>query len=243
MMEWEAPAIVLCEELQGETSLLVTVLTQTHGVWKGLVKGGNSTRQRPVWEVGNILMVKWKARLPEQLGHFTGETVKTISGYLLDYSLSLALMASACAVCAGGLPEKEPYPDLFNELIRILNALTVFPQTPPVAAYVRWEALLLEQLGYGLDLSCCTVTGKKEHLAYISPRTGKAVSEEGAGKWKDRLLPLPALLRNPEDEGTSEQWRQGLQITGHFLEKAVFGLLNRPLPLARQRLLQQLAEA
>ncbi|MDF7674536.1 DNA repair protein RecO [Acetobacteraceae bacterium ESL0709] len=238
-MEWEAPAIVLRSEVQGETSLLVTVLTQTHGVWKGLVKGGNSSRQCPLWQTGNILMVKWQARLAEQLGHFTGEIVKTISGYLLDYPRSLALMMSACAVCANGLPEKEPYPDLFNGLVRILNALTVFPSTPPFADYIRWESLLLEQLGYGLDLSCCTVTGQVGPLAYISPRTGKAVSEEGAGKWKDRLLPLPSLLLHADEDGSETEWQQGLKITGYFLEKSVFGVLHRPLPAARERLLKQ----
>lgn len=240
-MEWEAPAIVLRTEIYGESNLLVTVLTQTHGVWKGLSRGGNSTKQRPLWQVGNILIVKWKARLADQLGQFTGEIVKTISGYLLDYPQSLALMTSACVVCAYSVPEKESCPDLFNELIKLLSKLVVFPLTPPFADYIRWEALLLKQLGYGLDLSCCTVTGRKDHLAYISPRTGKAVSKEGAGDWKDRLLPLPHLLLDPAEEGSREQWEQGLKITGHFLEKSVFGVMNRPLPSARERLLKQLS--
>ncbi|QHI95432.1 DNA repair protein RecO [Aristophania vespae] len=240
-MEWEAPAIILRSELQGETSLIVTVFTQTHGVSRGMVKGGNSSRHRSIWQVGNIIMVRWKARLAEQLGNFTAEPVKIIAARLLDFPLSLALMTSSCALLVSTLPDKEPYPDLFNHLVRLFNAMAVFPNEPPFADYIRWEVLLLEQLGYGLDLTQCTVTGRKTDLKFLSPRTGKAVSEEGAGEWKSRLFILPSFLLNDHESGTLEQWKQGLLITTHFLEKAVFGSFHRDLPAARKRLLEKLS--
>lgn len=234
MVEWEDAAIVLRTVPYGETSLLVHLLTQEHGVWRGLVRGGMSRRQSAIWQVGTILAARWKARLPENLGTFTGEAVRSCAASLMESPLGLALLSSACALCSEALAEKEAHPALFSELVRLLSEVSVSPEAPPIASYIRWEAFLLQALGYGLDLTRCAVTGEREKLIYVSPRTGRAVSENGAGEWRDRLLPLPPFLRD-DSEGDPMQWCEGVRLTGYFLERAAFASHHEPLPSARER--------
>lgn len=236
MVEWDDAAIVLRTIPYGDTSLLVHVLTQHHGVWRGLVRGGLSRRHTATWQVGNILAARWKARLPENLGTLTGETVRSCAASLMDSSLGLALLSSACAVCVESLAEKEAHPAFFAELVRLLSEISISPDSPPVASYIRWEKTLLQVIGYGLDLTACAVTGQKEALVYVSPRTGRAVSAEGAGEWRDRLLPLPSFLGN-DAESNRHEWCEGLRLTGYFLERAAFATYHRPLPAARERLI------
>lgn len=240
MIEWEAPAIVLTTDRYGESSLLAQVLTAEHGVWRGMARGGASRRQASIWETGNILVAQWKARLPDQLGHFKAEPVRMPAASLLDSPFSLALLSSACALAAEALPEKEPCPEVFTALVALLGALTRAPTEPPVADYLRWEVTLLRELGYGLDLTACAVTGVTENLAYVSPRTGRAVSAEGAGTWRDRLLPLPAFFLEPTLPGDESAWRDGFRLTGHFLQRAVFDALHKSLPAARDRLARRM---
>ncbi len=239
-MEWEEPAVILKVFPHGESSLLVTVLTQNMGVYRAMVRGGRSRRQSGLWQVGNLILARWKARLAEQLGHMTAELVRPIAAFLLDYPLALTLLSSACSLCHEALAEREQHETLFVSLTHFLSALSVSPAEPPVALYLRWELLLLRELGYGLDLSICAVTQKSEGLAYVSPRSGRAVSEEGAGEWKDRLLPLPTFLLNEADEGDNEQWLMGARLNGYFLQRAVFSVQHRPLPAARERLMAAL---
>ncbi|MXV44212.1 DNA repair protein RecO [Saccharibacter sp. 17.LH.SD] len=234
-MEWEEPAIVLRTTMYGETGLLVYLLTQEQGVCRGLVKGGMSRRQRATWQVGTLIVARWRARLPEQLGALSGEVVRHCAAPLLYSALGLGLLSSACTLCAEALPEKEAYPALFTEMVRFLSVLSVSPENPPIADYARWECFLLKELGYGLDLSRCAVTGHENGLCYVSPRTGRAVSDEGAGEWRDRLLPLPSFLFD-ETDGTPSGWQDALTLTGYFLRRAVFAAHHRPLPAARQRL-------
>ncbi|WP_231118902.1 DNA repair protein RecO [Oecophyllibacter saccharovorans] len=254
MIEWEAPAVVVNTALQGEGSLLATVLTGGQGLRRGLVYGGQSRRQRGCWELGTIVVARWQARLPDQLGRLSAEPVRFPAASLLSQPLSLALLRSACTLAAETLPEKEPCPEVFEGLVGLLGALTVNPQSPPVADYLRWELILLQTLGYGLSLGACAVTGAQAGLAYVSPKSGCAVTDEGAGPWRARLLPLPGFLtaeagsletdgqeNEPRQaEGSAQAWLEGLQLTGHFLQRAVFDTFHRPLPAARALLEQRL---
>lgn len=239
-MEWEEPAIILRLSPHGESSLLVRVLTRQRGVYHALVRGGQSRRQSALWQEGSLIMARWKARLPEQLGYMTAELVRPTASFLLDHPLALSLLGCACSLCSEALAEREPQEVLFASLAHFMGVVSVSAPQPPVALYLRWELLLLEQLGYGLTLDQCAVTGVREGLVYVSPRTGRAVSEEGAGEWKDRLLPLPSCLLNDEEEGTPADWLAGARLSGHFLQRAVFAACHRPLPAARDRLMTTL---
>lgn len=239
-MEWEEPAIILRLSPHGESSLLVRVLTRRKGVCHALVRGGRSRRQAALWQEGSLIMARWKARLPEQLGYMTAELVRPTASFLLDHPLALALLSSACSLCSEALAEREPHEPLFASLAHLMGVLSVSATRPPVALYFRWELILLQELGYGLTLDQCAVTGARDGLAYVSPRTGRAVSSEGAGEWKDRLLPLPSCLLDEEEEGQPQDWLGAARLSGHFLQRAVFAAYHRPLPAARDRLVTAL---
>ena len=239
-MEWEAPAIVLAARPYGEGDALATVLTEEHGAHRGLARGGASRSKASTWQPGNLLQTRWVARLSDQLGAFTAELVHPGAALAMDDALALAVLSSACAVAEGALTEREPHPAVFAGLLRLITRLSAGP--PVLTDLVVWELALLAELGYGLDLGHCVVTGETEALAWVSPRTGRAVSEAAAGPWKERLLPLPGFLLG---EGTGQagpaDWAAGLALTGHFLARDAFGSQHRPLPPARDRLADRVA--
>jgi DNA repair protein RecO (recombination protein O) len=186
-----------------------------------------------------VLAVSWTARVADQLGHLTGEPLAATAASAMEDAWSVALLASACAVAEAALPEHEPHPLAYAGLAALLARIGEGASL--AADYVRWEVALLAELGYGLDLSACAVTGRREGLAYVSPRTGRAVTAQGAGDWAERLFRLPPfLLANmPVAAGDIAA---GLHLTGHFLARDVFGLAHRPTPAARLRLIER-AEA
>ncbi len=238
-MDWQAPAVVLEARPYGEGDLVASVLTEALGLCRGLARGGAARGRASLWQPGNLVEVRWVARLVDQLGSFTAELVHPGAALAMDDPLALATLAAACAVAAGALPEREPHPRVFQGLVRLIAGL---PQgTPRLAELVRWEAALLADLGYGLDLSSCAVSGAAEGLAFVSPRTGRAVTEEAAGAWRDRLLPLPGFLLRSDAEATQADWRDGLRLTGHFLAREAFSLHHKPLPAARQMLYDRVA--
>lgn len=238
--DWTAPAIVLNARPYGEGDVIAAVLAEDQGLYRGLAKGGGARARAALWQAGNLMQARWMARLPEQLGSLTAELVAQPAALVLDDPLSLAVLRSACATAEGSLAEREPQPRVFAGLASLLLRLGRGPA--PLAELIRWEAALLADLGYGLDLSACAVTGSTQGLAYVSPRTGRAVSEAAAGPWRDRLLPLPHLLLDPDDAGGAAQWRAGLRLTGHFLARDAFGQHHRPLPPARAALYDRVAK-
>ena len=242
-MEWEAPAVVLDARPYNEGDALVTVLTEAHGAHRGLARGGGSRAQASLWQRGNLVQARWVARLADQLGSLTAELVHPGAALAMDDALALAILSAACAVAEGALPEREPHPLTFAGLLRLIARLQGGPAA--LGEFVAWEATLLAELGYGLDLSCCAVSGAKVGLAWVSPRTGRAVADAAAGVWRDRLLRLPGFLVGAATAGPAD-WRDGLALTGHFLARDAFGHQHRPLPAARDRLhdrVQALADA
>lgn len=237
-MEWDAPAIVLAARPYGESAALVTVLTEAHGNQRSLARGGASRAQASLWQPGNLVQARWVARLTEGLGSLTGELVHAPAALALDDPLALTILASACAVAEGALPEREPHPAVFQGLVRLIGRLS--QGVDALTDLVCWEATLLAELGYGLDLSRCAVTGERAGLAWVSPRTGRAVSDAAAGEWRDRLLRLPGFLVGA-NRASPADWSDGLALTAHFLERDAFGHQNRPLPPARLRLADAVA--
>ncbi len=233
-MEWDSPAIVLDARPYGEGDAVVTVMTEEHGAHRGLARGAQSRTRTALWQQGNLVQVRWVGRLADQLGSFSAELVHPAAALVLDDRLALSMLTAACAVAEGALPEREPHPRVFDGLLHLLARL---PQGATLLAdQIRWEAVLLADLGYGLDLSRCAVTGATEDLAFVSPKSGRAVSGAGAGLWKERLLPLPRLLLDDAGGGSAADWQAGLRLTGHFLIRDAFGLQHKPLPSARQAL-------
>jgi DNA repair protein RecO (recombination protein O) len=239
-IEWQAPAVVLDARPHGEGGAVVTVLTEAHGRHAGLVKGGASRGQAGLWLPGNLVEARWVARLADQLGSLSGELVHPAAALAMDEPLALALLSSACAIAADALPEREAHPRAFAGLVSFIGHLAGGAEGV-VADYVRFEALILAELGYGLDLERCAVTGVNEGLTHVSPRTGKAVCAGAAAPYLDRLLPLPAFLRDGESLGDPVAWVAGLRLTGHFLERDAFGARHRPLPEARFRAADRIA--
>ncbi|MDA8051429.1 MAG: DNA repair protein RecO [Rhodospirillales bacterium] len=237
-MEWSAPVIVLETRPFGEGDALATVFSAAEGTYRGLARGGSGRRGAALWQRGNVLSVRWVARLAEQLGSFSAEMIHPTAALAMADGLQLAMLDAALAVAEGALPEREPHPQVFAGLFDVIRHLAEGPAV--LADLVRWEIGLLAALGYGLDLSRCAATGSNEHLAFVSPRTGRAVSETAAGPWRERLLKLPTFLLGPADSDPAA-WRDGLLLSGHFLARNVFGLRHRPLPQARLLLYDRVA--
>ncbi len=237
--EWEGPAVVLSARPHGESGAVVTLLTEALGRHPGLAKGGQSRAQSALWQTGNLVEARWVARLADQLGSMSGELVHPAAAMAMENPLALDVLLAACGVAEGALPEREPHPAAFHGLVGLVVELARAPDAA-VASLVRWEAAVLRELGYGLDLSVCAVTGTTENLAWVSPRTGRAVSAEAGAAYADRLLALPAFMLD-DAPGTPADWLAGLRLTGHFLERDAFGLHHRPLPAARGRLQDRVA--
>ncbi len=242
-MEWDEPGIILSLRPYGESDAVANVLTPERGAHRGLARGGLSRRGAATWQPGNAVQVRWVGRLADQLGTYSAELVHAAAALAMEDRLALTLLSAACAVADGALPEREPHPRVFEGLLRLVAGIPAGALGP--AALIRWEALLLADLGYGLDLSRCAVSGETEGLAWVSPRTGRAVSDAAAGIWKEKLLRLPKLLLpDSEDDGKPADWRDGLRLTGLFLARDAFGSRHLPLPqprLALYDLIEKLA--
>jgi DNA repair protein RecO (recombination protein O) len=236
-MDWRDDGILLSMRPHGETSAIIEVLTAGHGRHMGVVRGGASRKMAATLQPGTGLTLDWRARLDDHIGSFAVEPVKSRAHLLAD-RLALAGLLAACALLHEALPEREPHPALWSRTLAMMDDLG---QEGWTAGYVRWELCLLEEIGFGLDLSACAVTGATEGLAYVSPKTGRAVTAKGAGTWADRLLPLPEGLDGEGPLGP-EAVQAGLRLTGFFLDRELRPVLHdRPLPEARARLVDLLS--
>lgn len=235
MIEWRDEGVLLAIRPHGEGSAIAEVFTAGHGRHAGVIRGGASRRMAPVLQPGAQLAVAWRARLAEHIGAFAAEPLRSRAAVLGD-AARLAALSSVCALLHRALPERAPHPGLWAQTVAYLDALAAGGAGP--ADYLHWEIGLLAAIGFGLDLSACAVTGARDGLAFVSPRTGRAVSAAGAGNWAERLLPLPRVMLGAE-AGPGEV-AQGLAITGHFLSREL-AAADRPLPEARARAVARLA--
>jgi DNA repair protein RecO (recombination protein O) len=240
-MEFEDDGFVLAARPHGEVGAIVEVLTATHGRWAAHVAGGTSRRLRPILQPGSRVRMSYHARVAEQLGAARLEGEGEGASALFDDPLALSALAAAAAVVAGALPEREPHAGAFFAFEALVSALAS-PDIWP-AVLVRFEMGLLQELGFGLDLSRCAVTGSVDDLVWVSPRTGRAVCAAAGEPYRDRLLTLPPFLLSAQVGLSPGDIAAGLALTGRFLQDCVFAQLNRPLPPARGRLIERLGDA
>ncbi|MCU0904407.1 MAG: DNA repair protein RecO [Tabrizicola sp.] len=237
MIEWRDEGWVIAVRPHGETSAILEVFTRAHGRHAGVVRGGASRKLAAVLQPGTGLTLEWRARLDDHIGSFTVEPAQS-RAYLMSDRLALAGLLSVASLLHVALPEREAHLALWTDTLALLDCLGTEGWT---SGYLRWELRLLEELGFGLDLSACAVTGETEGLAYVSPKTGRAVTRAAAGDWADRLLPLPDGLTG-EGPLSAAAVAQGLALTGFFLDRGLRPVLqDRPLPEARARLVDLLA--
>jgi DNA repair protein RecO (recombination protein O) len=240
-VDFEDDAFVLSARAHGEAGAIVELLTATRGRYVAHVAGGASRRMKPFLQPGARVILRYRARVSEQLGSAMLEPVGEGPAALFDDPLALAGLSAAANVAAGALPEREAHPGAFFAFEALSNTLFNIDIWP--AVYVRFEAGLLQELGFGLDLSKCAATGSTDDLIYVSPRTGRAVSRAAGAPYADRLLKLPPFLLSSQGGLADGDVGAGLDLTGHFLESFVFAVMNRPLPPARVWLIDRLSDA
>jgi DNA repair protein RecO (recombination protein O) len=236
-MDWSDEGMVLSVRPYGETGAIVEALTHLHGRHLGLVHGGASRRARAMLQPGNSLHITWRARLNEQLGSFHAEPLRTRAGALLERRGALTGLNAFAAMASAVLPEREPHVGVYGAAEVLLDAIGEQDFAHWAPLYVRWESGLLDELGFGLDLSRCAASGVIDDLIYVSPRSGRAVSREAGSPYADRLLKLPPfLLRSQNAEPSPGDILEGLKLTAYFLLDRVLQPHGKELPQARIRL-------
>ncbi len=243
-MEWRDEGLIIGVRKHGETSAIVETMTRAHGRHLGLVRGGRSRRMQPFLQAGNSAEFVWRARLDEHLGTFAVEPTRLRTA---------RLMASAEALHAIGLisallrliAERDPHPELYEAASLIADHIE--DERLP-ALMVRLEIAVLSEAGFGLDLARCAATGAAHDLAYVSPKSGRAVSFAAGAPYRGRLLPLPAFLREEAREAEERKnpppcdIRDGFRLTEYFLNRDVFAPRGQRLPEARSAYLAELAK-
>lgn len=235
-MEWRDQGILLSTRRHGESSAIIDVFTQTHGRHAGIVRGGASRKIAPILQPGAQLDLLWRARLEDHLGSYQVEPLRSRAAAALSGRLALAGLNAVTGILGFCLPERQVHSALYQQtevLLDLLGQDDIWP-----LAYLRWEVSLLDEMGFGLDLGQCAVTGQTDNLVYVSPKSGRAVSRGAAGEWVNRMLPLPPCLQGI-GPGPDSEVAQALRTTGYFLQRRLAPALgNKPLPESRSRFLE-----
>ena len=230
-MQWTDEGIVIGVRRHGEASAILELMTREHGRHLGMVRGGFGSRMKPLLQTGNSLSASWRARLDEHLGHYTVEPLRQRASNFFGSSHAIYGVTHLAALMRL-LPERDPHGELFSEFERILDRLEDAAWAAPMVA--RFELQVLTELGFGLDLEQCAATGTTGDLIYVSPKSGRAVSREAGAPYADRMLRLPAFLRNHNSEPSSRDLADGFAVTGFFLARHV--LEPRGLTLTDERM-------
>lgn len=238
-MEFIDDGIVLSARAHGESAAIAEILTPHHGKWAGLVYGGQGRAKTPLLQAGNGVRATWKGRLDDSLGFFTLELTQARAARLMQDRLSLAALTAACAVAASTMPERQAHGRVYHTLRILFDHLDDIDIWPALMA--RWELGLLAELGFGLTLDRCAATGARDRLIYVSPKSASAVSADAGEPYKDRMLPLPAFLRDTAADAGLADALDGLRTTGYFIETRILYAANQELPEARRRLIELLS--
>ena len=245
-MEWRDSGIVLGLRRHGEHDAMLEALSEGHGRVLGIVKGGYSRRHRGNLQPGNLLSVVWRARLETQLGVFTPEIARAHGLALCHDALRLEALTALIAMASATLPEREPHPAVFRGLLAVIDLLDAAGDDPAArphwaGAVAQWEAALLSDLGYGLDLATCAATGGVEDLIYVSPKSGRAVSAAAGRPYHGKLLPLPVFLKDGGQAASLAEAASALHLTSFFLDRHVLIPHGATLPMARRRFAERVA--
>ena len=229
-MEWTGEALLIGVRRHGETSLIAEAMVAGRGRCLGLVRGGRSSKLAPTLQVGNTIQLTWRARLEDQLGAFT---VELLQGRAADLMADRTRLYLAQLVCdhLRLLPERDPNDRLLGQ------ALSLIDSPPDGIALARFELALLDELGFGLDLTSCGATGTNEDLTHVSPKTGRAVSRAAAAPYVDRLLPLPSFLA-ARGNASPDDIRAAFRLTGHFLDRHIWSARQIKHPAIRDSLIE-----
>jgi DNA repair protein RecO (recombination protein O) len=229
-MQWTDEGIVIGVKRHGEASAILELMTRYHGRHLGLVRGGFGTRMKPILQTGNSVSASWRARLDEHLGNYTVEALRQRASNFFASPHAIYGVTHLAALMRL-LPERDPHAGLYSVFEEVLDRL----EDPVLAAplVVRFELQLLSELGFGLDLEQCASTGTTEELIYVSPKSGRAVSRSAGEPWADKMLRLPAFLRDLDAGPAGRDLADGFALTGFFLERHV--LEPRGLTLTDER--------
>ncbi len=238
MEVWKDQGIVLSVRQHGENGAVVALLTEQHGRYMGYVRGAHSARMRGILQVGNLVSAEWSSRVSDSMGTYELELHEALAASVMDDSLRLGALLSACALCDAALPERESHCGLFYGMLALLQTLETESWAP---TYVMWELAFLRELGFGIDLTKCAVSGTTKNLTHISPKSGRAVSTKAAEPYLDKLLVLPHFLRPQRSGGDDADVLAGLQMTAHFLEHWAFVHHTQGLPESRTRFQERFA--
>ena len=238
MESFQDQGIVLSVRAHGENGAIVSLMTGQHGRCVGYVRGARSSKMRGTLEQGNVVDAQWQSRVSDGLGSFNLELSKSFAAGFMHDPLKLGALQSACALMDAALPEREAHAGLYHGALALFD---VFAGDVWGAAYVMWEIAFLKELGFSLDLSRCAGGGDDQALAYVSPKSGRAVSYEAGAPYRDKLLPLPGFLK-PQGGGSDEDVLTGLRLTGYFLEHWVFNHHTHGVPDPRLLFEQRFAK-
>jgi DNA repair protein RecO (recombination protein O) len=239
-MHWEDEGLILAVGKYSETAAIVTLFSRQHGLVRSIAHGGMGRRQRGVYQPGNLIRTRWSARLSEHMGHLHAELLMPIAAGAMSSPLALAGIGAVSSLLQLSVLEHDPHPRLYDQARHVLEHLAQAPGREWLADYARFELFLLHDAGYGLDLSQCASTGVQEDLCYVSPKSGRAVSQQAGEPYRDRMLPLPSFLHTDErpfDAVKPAEILDALRMTGYFLEHWMLAPMDKKMPVVRQRLI------
>ncbi len=228
-MKWEDTGLVLSVRKFSERDGIVSLLTKTHGLWRAMVKGAFSKTNRATYQPGNLLLVRWNARLAEHMGNFSCELLEQNAALLMQDKRALTLLNATCAVIEDSFEERDPHPALYEEVRRLIDEVKHGQEATEqgriagaMKHYALFEKFLLAEAGYGLDLSCCAATGVTENLTYISPKTARAVCRDAGAPYHDKMLPFPKLYRlSSLRGGVLDKQLATAEVTGSNADEAI----------------------
>lgn len=237
-MNWTDDGIFLGGRKFGENSSIISVFTRDKGRHLGLVQGGAGRKLRPVLQIGNVLHCRWSARLQDNLGNFRLEMTRPLAAAVMEEPLKLSGITAVCSLVDFLLAERDPCQGLFDETIAFFDS--VLMDEDYLMRYVFWELSFLSEIGFGLNLDSCVVSGEKVDLKWVSPKSGSAVSQSAGRPYADRLLPLPSFIIHG-GKASKAQILEGLALTGYFLDRAAASHGSK-LVCARSRFLEQVSK-
>tara|TARA_B100001769_G_scaffold216472_1_gene176118 strand:- start:476 stop:1198 length:723 start_codon:yes stop_codon:yes gene_type:complete len=234
-MRWESNGLILNFSKYNEKSYILEIFTEEHGKHKGIIRGLHSKNKRSIIEPGNEVFATWSGRLETHLGNYNVEPIKLWSSHILQFKDKLSAISSICSLISLTMAERQPNPLIYFSSKKLIE-IVASTRDDWIREYVFWEMQLLGEIGYGLDLERCAVTSKSSDLVYVSPSSGRAVTNEGAGDFRNKLLPLPKFMTDFKANYDNDDIYNALNLTEFFFKKRFFLPNNLNFPQSRNRL-------